>query len=50
MKSGLIFSISLIISSLFSNLGKAKYSIPFLLQHGFEMIENEYQVILRRIS
>jgi hypothetical protein len=29
-----------------SNYGKAKYSIPFLLQNGFKPIMNEYQVIL----
>ena len=31
-----------------SNLGKAKYSIPYFLSHGFEIVENEYQVILKR--
>lgn len=31
-----------------SNLGKAKYSIPYFLEHGYEMVENEYQVILRK--
>ena len=29
-------------------LGKAKYSIPFLLDNGFEILMNEYQVILRK--
>ena len=33
-----------------SCLGKAKYSIPFFLKNGFEIIENEYQIILRRIN
>ncbi len=31
-----------------SRLGKAKYSIPYFLKHGFEIVMNEYQVILRR--
>lgn len=31
-----------------SGLGKSKYAIPYLLEHGFEMVENEYQVILRK--
>ena len=31
-----------------SDFGKAKYSIPFLQAHGFEIIEDEYQVILRK--
>lgn len=31
-----------------SGLGKAKYSIPYFLEHGYEMVENEYQVILRK--
>ena len=30
-----------------SELGKAKYSIPYFLEHGFEIVEDEYQVILR---
>lgn len=33
-----------------SDLGKAKYSIPYFLEHGFEIIADEYQVILRKIS
>ena len=33
-----------------SSLGKAKYSIPYFLKNGFEIIENEYQVILKRIN
>lgn len=32
-----------------SDLGKAKYSIPYFLAHGFEIIADEYQVILRKI-
>ena len=31
-----------------SALGKAKYSIPLLLENGYEMLENEFQVLLRR--
>lgn len=31
-----------------SDLGKSKYSLPFLLQQGFEVIVDEYQVILRK--
>jgi hypothetical protein len=31
-----------------SHLGKAKYSIPYLLANGFEVVENEFQVILRK--
>lgn len=31
-----------------SGLGKSKYAIPYLLEHGFEIVENEYQVILRK--
>lgn len=33
-----------------SDLGKAKYSIPFFLANGFEIVENEYQVILRKVT
>jgi len=29
-------------------LGKSKYAIPYLIQHGFEIIADEYQVILRK--
>ena len=29
-------------------LGKAKYSIPFLLNNGFEIVMDEYQVLLRK--
>ena len=32
-----------------SELGKAKYSIPYFLAHGFEIIADEYQVILRKV-
>jgi hypothetical protein len=32
-----------------SDLGKSKYSIPYLLEQGFEIVVNEYQVILRKI-
>ena len=31
-----------------SGLGKSKYSIPYLLEHWYEIIMDEYQVILRR--
>jgi hypothetical protein len=33
-----------------SDLGKAKYSIPYLLAHGFEMVADEYQVILKKAA
>jgi hypothetical protein len=33
-----------------SDLGKAKYSIPYFLAHGFEIIADEYQVILKKNS
>ena len=33
-----------------SDLGKAKYSIPYFLEHGFEIIADEYQVILKKTS
>lgn len=33
-----------------SGLGKSKYALPFLLDHGFEMIMDEYQVLLRKKS
>lgn len=33
-----------------SNLGKAKYSIAYLLDHGFEIVADEYQVIMRKKS
>lgn len=31
-----------------SRLGKAKYSIPYLLSHGFEIVFDDYQVALTR--
>ncbi len=31
-----------------SGLGKSKYAIPYLLEHGFEIIEDGYQVILKK--
>lgn len=31
-----------------SDYGKAKYSLPYLLAHGFEIIEDEFQVLLRK--
>jgi len=31
-----------------SNLGKAKYSIPYFLENGFEIVLNEYQVVLKK--
>jgi hypothetical protein len=31
-----------------SEYGKAKYSLPYLLSHGFELVEDEYQVILKK--
>ncbi len=31
-----------------SDLGKAKYSLPFFLENGFELVMDEYQVLLRR--
>jgi hypothetical protein len=31
-----------------SDLGKAKYSIPYFLEHGFELVADEYQVILQK--
>lgn len=31
-----------------NNLGKAKYSIPYLLENDFEVIMDEYQVILKK--
>ena len=32
------------------NLGKSKYSIPYLLNNGYEIIADEYQVILKKIK
>lgn len=31
-----------------SDLGKSKYSLPYLLEHGFEIVMDEYQVLLRK--
>ncbi len=31
-----------------SNYGKAKYALPYLLEHGFELVMDEYQVLLRK--
>ena len=31
-----------------SNYGKAKYSIPFFLENGYEIVIDEYQVILKK--
>jgi hypothetical protein len=31
-----------------SNLGKSKYSLPFLLENGFELLMDEYQVLLQK--
>jgi len=31
-----------------SELGKGKYAIPYLLEHGFELVMSEYQVLLKR--
>ncbi len=33
-----------------SDHGKAKYSLPYFLAHGFEIVADEYQVILRKKS
>ncbi len=33
-----------------SELGKAKYSIPYFLQYGYEIVSSEYQVILKKRS
>ena len=33
-----------------TGLGKDKYSIPYLITHGFEIVEDEYQVILKKRS
>jgi len=33
-----------------NNLGKAKYSIPYLLEHNFEIVMDEYQVILKKLK
>ena len=31
-----------------SDYGKAKYSIPYFLENGYEIIMDEYQVILKK--
>ncbi len=31
-----------------SDLGKSKYSLPFLLKHGFKILMDEYQVVLQK--
>ena len=31
-----------------SDYGKAKYSIPFLLRNGFDLVMDEYQVVLQK--
>jgi hypothetical protein len=31
-----------------SGLGKSKYSLPFLLDHGFNLVMDEYQVLLQK--
>jgi len=31
-----------------SDLGKAKYSLPYFLANGFELVEDEFQVLLRK--
>lgn len=31
-----------------SDLGKSKYALPYLLEHGFEIVVDEYQVILKK--
>ncbi len=31
-----------------SDYGKAKYSIPFLMKNGFELVMDEYQVVLQK--
>lgn len=33
-----------------SDLGKSKYALPYLLENGFEIIMNEYQVLLRKTT
>ncbi|MCF7852555.1 MAG: class I SAM-dependent methyltransferase [Simkaniaceae bacterium] len=32
-----------------SDLGKSKYALPYLLKNGFELVMDEYQVLLRKI-
>ena len=31
-----------------SGLGKSKYALPYLLEHGFELVMDEYQVLLQK--
>lgn len=33
-----------------SDLGKAKYSIPYFLENGYESVFNEYQTVLKKIN
>lgn len=33
-----------------SDLGKAKYSIPYFLKNGFEIVMDEYQCVLKKIN
>jgi len=33
-----------------NTLGKAKYSLPYFLQNGYEMVFDEYQVLLKKIA
>ncbi len=33
-----------------SDLSRGKYAIPYLVENGFEIIEDEYQVILKKVS
>lgn len=32
-----------------SDLGKSKYSLPYFIENGYEIVMNEYQVILRKL-
>ena len=32
-----------------NKLGKSKYALPYLLKNGYEIIEDEYQVLLKKI-
>jgi hypothetical protein len=41
---------SKIVSKEESNFGKAKYSIPYFLENGYEILLDEYQVVLRKIK
>ena len=33
-----------------SNLGKAKYSIPYFVDHGYKIVMDEYQYILKKVK